>query len=401
MLRVPIYQAMPHMVLARPVPHPREPEHTLLKSGFELDEETVTRLKSLRVKNLWINYPDLDFLDEMLDPEVISGQQQLYGTLKEQFNENQQDSLAKLDYKQYVKHMTDLFERLLRPSGPAPVFLAELETESSDIFSHSITVASLAGLIALRLEPQILRGRPKLPARLAMDLTQLGMGALLHDIGKLSLPKELQGFHQTAQDFGTPEWQQHTEAGIEMIHGGLDPTAGQIVINHHQHFDGSGFPARTAAPGCTEPIWSLKGDQIHIFCRIATIADRYDGFRYLPDGTVAPAVVALKRMRNPGYTKWFDPEVYQAFMQTVPPFPPGQQVTLSDGREAVVTELNEKTPCRPIVRPIDLKAATEKNNKPSKSKSEDTEQPPDINLLGKTDIHIASVGGFDVKPYLY
>jgi HD-GYP domain-containing protein (c-di-GMP phosphodiesterase class II) len=188
---------------------------------------------------------------------------------------------------------------------------------------------------------------------------------------------------------------------MEMIHAGLDPCAGQIVLNHHQHYDGSGFPARKSLHGGSlQPTLPLSGDEIHVFCRIVCVADRFDGFRHLPDGRVAPAVVGLKRMKNPGYIKWFDPMVYKAFVSAMPGFNLGEQVILNNGQIVVVTELNEGNPCRPRVRPLDMsKAQVVENSKDSKDEKE--AQVPDIDLSLRQDLYIAKVGDFDVTPYLH
>ncbi len=417
MLRVPMEQVHAGMVLARPVTDPKKPEHTLLKAGFELDERNVKRLRLLGIYSVWVLYPGLDFLDELLDPELLKKQQVLYQSLKEQFSEVQEQGLTKIDYGSYTSQMSDLFRQLLQAKNPSSLFVTELQGESEDIFLHGITVASLAILIGLRLESYLVRARPNLPISVASDLTQLGVGCLLHDMGKLSLPEEIRNFHITAQDMGGPLWQQHTEAGFEMIKGGLDPMAGQVVLNHHQHFDGSGFPIRKAIPGSNEPVLPLEGDEIHIFCRIACIADRFDGFRHLPDGRVAPNIVALRRMKNPGYSKWFDPVIYEAFTNAIPAFSPGEQVTLSDGQTVVVTEVNEVEPCRPIVRPIDpkkalnpdteIKSDTESDTKTDAEAESDTKTDAesddiaDINLTSRRDLYIARVGDFDVTSYLH
>jgi HD-GYP domain-containing protein (c-di-GMP phosphodiesterase class II) len=394
MLRVPIEQLKPGMVLARSVANPKKLQHTLLKAGFKLDDETIKRLRLMHVCYTWVNYPKLDFLDQVLDPDLTRQQQELYGTLKEQFTQAQGKSSAKIDYAQYTDQMTKLFTRLLANKGKPTIFIGELQTGDSDIFLHDTTVAYLAVLVGMRLQNYVVHERPRIPVRLATDLTNLGLGCLLHDIGKLNLPKELQNFQLTAQNLGNPDWQNHTDIGFEMVQGGLDPTAAQIVLNHHQHFDGSGFPARKPIFGNSSLSRPLRGEEIHIFCRIAALADRFDGFRHMPDGTIAPPVVALKRLRKPGYNKWFDPVIFPVFVQTVPPFPPGELVTLNNGQTVVVTELNENHPCKPIVRPINPDLAVDSN-------LTTTIDQPDINLATRTDLHIARMGEFDVTPYLH
>ena len=398
MLKVPLEQAKAGMVLARSVSNPKKPDHSLLKAGYKLEEESIGRLKELRVRNLWVRYPSLDFLDEALDPELTRQQQDMYSTLKEQFSADQEISLAKVQYSVYVKQITSLFSRLLAQKTGSAIFISELFGEANDIFLHGTTVAYLSMLIGIHLESYLVHERPKLPSRQATDLTQLGVGCLLHDIGKLSLPEELQNFHLTARDRGEPAWQKHTEAGFEMVHGGLDPTAAQVVLNHHQHYDGSGFPARKPILGDVNRLEPLQGDDIHIFCRIACIANRFEGFRKLPDDDTSPSVMALKRMNNPGYIKWFDPYVLAAFNQTVPPFAPGDQVELNNGQMVVVTEFNPSYPCRPIVRPIDLSLAEDLDKS---KKVEETVEENDINLALRGDLFIKKVGEYDITDYLY
>ena len=400
MLRVPIEQAKEGMTLARSLPNPKKPQHSLLKANFELDAATIKRLRSMRIYSIWIQYPSLDFLDEILDPEITRKQQELYGALKEQFGAGQKIALAKVDYNFYVQQVSQLFSRILTGQGKSSLFISELHGDSSDIFLHGTTVAYLALLIGMRLENYLIHERPRLSIHLATDLTQLGVGCLLHDIGKLNFPKELQNFRLSAQDHGEPEWQKHTEAGYEMVQGGLDPCAAQVVLNHHQHFDGTGFPPRKEVPGVADESIPLKGEDIHIFCRIAAIADRFENFRHLPDGTIAPTIVALKRLRNPGYYKWYDPIIIKAFQETVPPFALGEQVTLNNGQTVVVIEHNENHLCKPTVKPIDLKIA-ENINRKSNQKNDPPGEVSDIQLNTRNDLYIEKVGDFNVKNYLF
>ena len=426
MLRVPIEQAEAGMTLARSVPNPEKPDHTLLKAGYEMEADKVSRLKSIGVSNLWVNYPGLDFLDETLDPKLIEQQQELYSSLKENFQEAQSESINDIDYKQYIDQMKGLFHYLMNSSNISSAFISELQGQSEDIFRHSTTVASLALLLGMKSEGQLLKARPNMQQAQATDLTSLGAGCLLHDMGKITLPEELQSFHVTAMDLGTTEWQSHTEVGYEMLKAGLDPVAAQVVVNHHQHYDGSGFPKRKQLNGVGDPIFALKGAEIHIFCRIACLANYFESFRYLPDGRVAPTVVALARMKKPGYAKWFDPELYRIFTKAMPAFALGEQVKLNDGRDVVVVEINEHEPCKPVVRPIDLKAALSPEAAEQKEKqqpetqeiekdaalegesskqnnSEESADPKsqDIDLSLHNNFYIQMVGDFDVTKFLH
>lgn len=395
MLRVPIEQTQPGMILAQPVASPDKLEHLLLKRGFELDEETITRLRELRVRTIWVRYPQLDVLDDLVDPAILEGKQKLYGALKKGFGEGFDGNLAKVNYQEYISHMVSLFGIMLSDHSSVSPFIAELQGQSDDIFSHGIRVASIALLLGMRLEAYVIRERAQLPPRLAAQLAQLGVGAVLHDIGKLALPEELRSFHLTAQDMGAQQWQDHTEVGPFLRKAGVDASGVQVILNHHQHFDGTGFPPRKAPPGERELLFPMAGNNIHIFCRLTAIADRFDSFRYLPDGQMAPAVVGLKRLQNPGYQKWFDPHVYNTFLEVVQPFCPGEQVTLNDGQVVAVKELNTTRPCRPVVQPINLDWAVQPDSEPP------DDEPPGIDLAAQPSLHIAAVGEFPVERYLY
>ena len=418
MLRVPIEQAEAGMTLARSVPNPEKPEHTLLKSGYEMETDKVSRLKSMGVSNLWVNYPGLDFLDDHLDPKLIEHQQELYSSLKNNFQDAQSESINDIDYRQYVEQMKDLFYYLMNSNNISSAFISELQGQSEDIFRHSTTVASLALLIGMKAEGQLLKARPNMTQAQATDLTSLGAGCLLHDMGKITMPEELQTFHVTAMNLGTEQWQSHTEVGFDMLKAGLDPVAAQVVVNHHQHYDGSGFPKRKQLNGVGDPMFALRGPEIHIFCRIACLANYFESFRYLPDGRVAPTVVALARMKKPGYAVWFDPELYKLFTKAMPAFSLGEQVTLNNGQDVVVVELNEHEPCKPIVRPIDLKkalspeAAEQKDKQQPEENSPEAQKPKDdnddgdpssndIDLSMRNDLRIQMVGDFDVTRFLH
>lgn len=391
MLRIPIEQVRVGMVLARSVYNPKKPLEALLKAGYQLDEQFIHRLRELRVGYLWVRYPNLDFLDKLLDPELTHQKQDLYGNLKEEFSQHQDIGSAKINYGSYVAKVKDLFSRLLDHHGKAAQFANDLQGHANDIFRHGATVAYLSLIMGIRLESYLVKERSHMNANAACDLTPLGLGCLLHDIGKLCLPAELQHFRMSAQNRGTPEWQTHTDLGFEMVQGQLDSASAQIILNHHQHFDGSGFPNRRSWIGTGEPDMALSGSQIHVFCRIATVANCFDTLRYAPDGIEMPTALALRRMKNPTYMKWFDPIVFEVFLESVPPYPLGEQVTLSDGRVCVVTEIPPKDPYHPIVRPIDLGNAVGEPGSISKNTDEENQE---INLTIQPQLSIIKVGDF-------
>ena len=98
----------------------------------------------------------------------------------------------------------------------------------------------------------------RLDPRHARDVMNLGLGALLHDIGKIQLPAELRD-EQFSPDQARrrPSGRPTPTKGFEMIRGKLEPSASQVALHHHQRWDGEGFPAvdsvRQAAGGRADP----------------------------------------------------------------------------------------------------------------------------------------------------
>ena len=123
--------------------------------------------------------------------------------------------------------------------------------------------------------------------------------------------------------------------------------AGSAVLHHHQHFDGSGFPAVPQKDGSIMP---LAGHQIHVFARILMVADLYDRLSTPHDGSERRSNLEVLHLMRTQYAKWIDPVILKCVQIVCLPFPPGSRVGLSDGKEAVVVRPRGEDPYHPIVR---------------------------------------------------
>ena len=81
MLRVPVSQAQPGMILAQSIHHPVRPEIVLLRQNAELDRHAIPRLSELGVHEVWIRYPGLETLMKFVNPEMISTYRAIIGKL--------------------------------------------------------------------------------------------------------------------------------------------------------------------------------------------------------------------------------------------------------------------------------------------------------------------------------
>jgi HD-GYP domain-containing protein (c-di-GMP phosphodiesterase class II) len=134
-----------------------------------------------------------------------------------------------------------------------------------------------------------------------------------------------------------------------MIRGGVESSAAVAVLQHHQHFDGTGFPElRTSQGSCGR----LDGTRIHVFARILGAADLFDRLANDSRRSARRANIEVLHLMRTRYMPWLDSEVFAAFAAAVPPFVPGTKVGLSDGTRAVVIGLNADDPYYPPVRRV-------------------------------------------------
>jgi hypothetical protein len=353
MLRVPIGQAKPGMKLAMPVFHPRTHDTLLLKAGIELDERSIARLREMGLPEVWIRYPKLDYLGQYVHPRVMAARASVTRHIADAFNIAGESMHANLDFSRYRHAIMGLLE-VLCDTPLSRVFVGDLVEAGQPAVRHATNTAYIAVLIGLRLDFYLERERKRLPAALARDVTNLGVAAMLHDIGLSRVPRDVLMHYAHTGDDADPAFREHCRIGYEMLRGDVEPTAAAAVLHHHQRFDGTGYPT-VDRPG--QDLRPLIAREIHVFSRIIAAADLFDQLVH-PAHTPGsdeiglvdiPPVRALRLMQTKPYCDWIDPVVFSGLLEVCPPYAPGTRVRLTDGREGVVANWSPKDPCRPTV----------------------------------------------------
>ncbi len=341
MLRIATTHAKPGMRLALPVPNPQAPAKMLLKVGYELTPQIIDRLRDMAIRSVWVQYPSLEFLEELIDPETARCQGELVSRVAETFEALQSQSAAKLAYDTYTESLRQLIGRLA--SHPqSMLFLGDLADTTDDLMRHSSSVTYLSVLMGMKLEAYLVRERKHVAPDRAKDVTNLGLGAMLHDVGITELEPEVRQRFDETQDESDKAWREHPALGFAMVRGHVDASAATVVLNHHQHHDGTGFA------GKDQPVLSER--QIHIFARITAAADQFDRLCNPTNLPAQPTAWVLRAMINEPLRSRYDPLVLTALLTVVPPYPPGSMVRLSDERWAVVIDHHPEAPCRPTVQ---------------------------------------------------
>lgn len=170
------------------------------------------------------------------------------------------------------------------------------------------------------------------------EMMDLGVGAMLHDIGKLELPDRLR-FPQDG--FSAPEtalYREHVLHGVR--HGrrmGVSPGALLVIAEHHEQADGSGFPQQ------------LQLERLSGAARIVALVNRYDNLcnPLLPSKAMTPHE-ALSLLFAQGKQK-FDSAMLSGFVRMMGVYPPGSLVQLTDDRYGMVVSVNSSRPLKPRV----------------------------------------------------
>lgn len=331
-----------------PVVNPQATDRYLLASGFKLTAATIARMRKIGVRELMVDYPGLDILNDYLSPEVQETRSHLADQLITVFDKTQHQAAACLPYELYLEEMGAIVDGLV--TNPASMmFIDKASKEEPVLLERSTAVAYLSVLMGLRLDWYLIKQRSQLPARYAREVANLGLGALLHDIGIMQLEPEVQQQFLETGDERDAAWRMHTHLGFEQVRGEIDPSAAVVILHHHQHYDGTGYPLKRGLDGRPQP---LRGEKIHIFARIVNVAATFAFLCRPREDAAFPAVYALAQMLRPSFINRFDPQVLRAFLDVVPPYPPGSTVQLNDGRWAVPINHNPTAPCRPMVQII-------------------------------------------------
>ena len=216
-----------------------------------------------------------------------------------------------------------------------------VKKEQFDTLSKKKKIAIMVAVISLVLGIGL-----QLPKS---DLIDLCTGALLHDIGKVFIPKDLitKEGPLTYEEF--LKIKEHPRLGYNYINKSpsIKSCIKVIALQPHERIDGLGYPN------------ALKGDAINKLAKIVSIADVYDSLT--SDRCYRRALCASDALEYimANVNKLFDFNIVQVFSKIIVPFPFGTIVKLSTGDIAVVQETQLNYPLRPVVKIV--KSSDSKN----------------------------------------
>lgn len=309
----------------------------LLQAGTELRETYITILKRIGVSAVYVTNelaPDIEPMDVVSDRSrqvLTTGMREVMTEIGRTVGTSLKQGVRRFGGgfdTSKVKAGVDLIVTDLLSNPRALVNLQDIRTADAYTLGHSVNVCVLAVLMGLSLEYN------------EKQLNELGMGALMHDIGKMAVPNEILNKPGTLTPEEYDVMKQHTTAGWEVLsrQPEISYVSAAVALQHHERWSGNGYPRQ------------LKEKEIHTYSRIAAVVDVFDAMtadREYRKGH--HPVRALKHMTELT-ADFFDPELLKLFAECVAIFPVGSLVEISGGYEAVVVGVERGKNTRPRLR---------------------------------------------------
>ncbi len=265
---------------------------------------------------------ETDFFDELKEAKSLRNEAE--GLVRD-FLRNARLG-GEIDTKSIDSTVGRMVESLFR-NPDALTSLSRLKSFDDYTFSHCVNVSILSLAIGRHM------GLKK------NAIKDLGIGAILHDIGKMLVPESIlkKPAQLTEDEFSV--MRTHASLGDDLLsqNNEISREARQVALHHHERFDGSGYPA------------GLAGEEIPIFARIGAVADIYDAMssNRVYQKAVAPeeALRKLYLMRG----THLDPAIVERLIKCLGIYPIGTLVELNTNEKAIVRSLNPANPLKPTV----------------------------------------------------
>ncbi|OXM88113.1 HD-GYP domain-containing protein [Paenibacillus rigui] len=304
----------------------------LLNEQVELTESLIKRLQQLGVDFVYIMDPDTD---DIVIEDVISDETKIkaLGEVRTQFRTimegNSKSKFSKQHFmgKAFGNVIKMIMDDLDSREG-SMIMLMNMNVLNNYLFQHSLNVCIYATMLGM------VQGYSK------DELTTLGLGALLHDIGKTKINQEIIKKRGPLTNEEWAEVRKHTEYGFKLLKDepNMPLLAAHCAFQHHERENGSGYPR------------GIKGDEIIDFAKWIAVADSYDAMTTHRPHRLAMLPHQAMEVLFAGVGTLYEHKKVALFRDNVAIYPLGLTVVLSTGEKGVVVRINPNVPQRPIVR---------------------------------------------------
>jgi len=323
------------------------------------DDKTVKKIAALGVREIYIDtVKGLDVIDAPTETEInaeiehkmIEIVQQAKpittsATLREELKKSKKVYTeankiisnimhdARIGRQIEVEQIEPVIEKMTNSilrNKDALLSLCRIKNKDDYTFLHSVSVGALliSFAHALDFNHDIIK--------------QLGIGGMLHDVGKTKVPDEILNKPGKLSEDEFVTMKSHVVHGCSILRKspGISQVSFEVTAQHHERFDGSGYPL------------GLKNAEMSVYGQMASIVDVYDAItadRCYHKGM--EPTLAVRKMFE--WSKFhFNPKLLRTFIRTVGIYPVGTLVRLESGKIGVVIEQCETDMTRPLVRTV-------------------------------------------------
>lgn len=299
----------------------------MLTRGTVLSREYVKAIERLQYNGVYIeddiskDIQIINIINDSVRAQTVKGIKDIFIHCEKGSPE------AKTDIKSAKMQIENIVDQIFA-NKHLMVNMIDMKVFDDYTYYHSVNVAVLSIVLGVAMDMD------------RDELCNLGFAALLHDIGKVFINKDILNKAGKLNPAEFEEIKTHSLLGCNHIKKGYGVSNSSYVgiLDHHEKYEGGGYPN------------NLKGDRISWYGRIIAVADVYDALT--SDRPYRKAMLPSDAMEYimASTMSQFDPKVVEVFVKKIAPYPIGTCVRLSNGLTGIVVENYEDLCMRPRVR---------------------------------------------------
>lgn len=297
----------------------------LMTEGAVIRTAYIDRLKQLGYESIYI-------VDKMISTLLDKATEQV---IQKSCKDAVRKTIDRYSYglEAELSDIADIADKIIQEILIQPEVLyniSRIRDKSESMYLHSINVSALSVLIGAKLHLTDRR------------LKNMAIGALLHDIGMVYLSVDTTNLNlETCDEATMKEVRKHVIYGYSAVEREewLAVAAKDIIINHHERLDGSGYP------------FHLTAEKISLETKIVALCDEFDNQAYGNYIEKRKTHLTMDYITSQAGVK-FDFKVVQTFIASVAVYPLGTVVCTNENETGIVIRQNENVPTRPVIRLI-------------------------------------------------
>lgn len=281
----------------------------LIKHGIQLKHTEVISIKSTDSKR----HPHIKMIDE-----TVLEVRQIFDEVRES---------RKVPLADLRKNVVPIIHKIADETHFIGL-LSSLQTKDDYTYRHNIAVSAIASLIG------------KWMGLNHKELLQLSTAALLHDIGKIYIPKEILNKPGKLTEQEYTIMKNHTIFGYEIIKNSVGTNHRQalVALQHHERMDGSGYP------------FGITKNKIDLFSRIVAVADVFHAMTSKRVYRSASPFYEVLLQLEKDIFGVLDPLITRLFIEKIMTSLIGNSVVLTDGSKGRILLIPKNDPVHPLIQ---------------------------------------------------